>query len=125
MQFKHFVMLDAWHCKAGCNDNKHFTHHWYLVSQALERQWLQTYISFDFTHQKKTKLNFFFVPTVYAGKMTSFLVNNIFTLTEFPTAFQQFQQQTDISCYEQQTLCQIESVKKTEKKKKERKKNRG
>ena len=54
-----------------------------VVSQALERQQLQAYTSFYSTHQEKTKLNFFFGATVYAGKIASFFfVNNAYTLTE-------------------------------------------
>ena len=41
-----------------------------LVPQALERQLLHTHTGFDSTHQEKTKLNAFFVPTVYEDKKT-------------------------------------------------------
>ena len=75
-----------------------------LVSQTLDKQRLQTYTSFDSTNQEKTKLKFFFVPTVYAGEMTISLVNNACTLTDFQLAYQQFQKRTDINSYKQQTF---------------------
>ena len=69
MQFKHFVGIE----KLVVMIMSILLIVSILVSQVLERQRLQTYTSFDSTRQKKMKFIFFFVSTVYAGKITSFL----------------------------------------------------